>query len=76
MGTLPGVVNGCWSGYCIPTYSCEIAACETLSSEAACSARGDCTPVYLGTDCTCTMSGGCTCTTETYERCESTLMPL
>lgn len=75
-GTLPGIVAGCYSGYCIPTYSCEVAACETLSTEAACSARWDCTPVYLGTDCTCTMTGGCTCQTETYERCESTVMPL
>lgn len=75
-GTLPGVVAGCYSGYCIPTYGCELAACETLSTEAACSGRADCTPVYLGSDCTCTMTGGCTCTTQTYERCESTLMPL
>ncbi|HEY6033803.1 MAG TPA: hypothetical protein VIV58_06075 [Kofleriaceae bacterium] len=70
-GTLPGVVNGCWSGYCIPTASCEQPACETLASEAACSARADCTPVYTGTDCTCTMTGGCTCATETYAKCET-----
>lgn len=70
-GTLPGVINGCWSGYCIPTASCEQPACETLPSEAACTARADCTPVYTGTDCTCTMTGGCTCATETYAKCET-----
>jgi hypothetical protein len=76
MGTLPGVINGCYSGYCIPTYSCEVPACETLSTEVACTARGDCAAVYTGSDCTCTMSGGCTCATETYAKCESLLMPL
>jgi Cys-rich repeat protein len=75
MGTLPGIANGCYTGYCIPTGSCEVPACETLTTEQACSSRTDCIPVYAGTDCTCTPSG-CTCTTETYERCESALMPL
>jgi len=70
-GTLPGILNGCWSGYCIPTASCELAACETLTTEAACQGRSDCTPVYTGTDCTCTMTGGCTCATETYAKCET-----
>lgn len=74
-GTLPGVTNGCWSGYCIPTYGCELPACEALGSENACTARTDCTPVYTGTDCTCTLAG-CTCATETYARCESLVMPL
>jgi Cys-rich repeat protein len=75
MGTLPGIVNGCWSGYCIPTGSCEVPACETLTTESACTSRSDCMPVYAGSDCTCTPSG-CTCTTLSYERCESVLMPL
>jgi len=74
-GTLPGITNGCWSGYCIPTYGCEMPACESLGSENACDARSDCTPVYTGTDCTCTLNG-CTCATETYARCESLVMPL
>jgi hypothetical protein len=74
-GTLPGITNGCWSGYCIPTTGCEMPACEALATEDACDARSDCTPVYTGTDCTCTISG-CTCATETYARCESLMMPL
>jgi hypothetical protein len=75
-GTLPGVTNGCYSGFCIPTYSCELAACETFGTQSACEARSDCTPIYTGNDCTCTMTGGCICATETYARCESTMMPL
>ncbi|MEO6775511.1 MAG: hypothetical protein ABI467_21295, partial [Kofleriaceae bacterium] len=75
-GTLPGIANGCWSGYCIPTAGCELAACETLGTEAACDARGDCLPIYTGNDCTCTMTNGCTCATETYAKCESVMMPL
>jgi hypothetical protein len=75
MGTLPGVTNGCYSGYCIPTTSCEVAACETLTTDAACTARTDCAPIYAGTNCTCTATG-CTCATLTFARCESALMPL
>lgn len=69
-GTTPGVENGCYTGYCIPTSQCPLVACETLSSENACDARGDCTPVYTGTDCTC-YPNGCTCGTLEYDRCES-----
>jgi hypothetical protein len=75
-GTLPGITNGCWSGYCIPTGSCGLAACDLLGTEAACEARSDCLAIYTGTDCTCTMTGGCTCATETYSKCESAMMPL
>ncbi|NVB77265.1 MAG: hypothetical protein HOV81_02620 [Kofleriaceae bacterium] len=74
-GTVPGVKNGCWSGYCIPQHECPLAACETLTTEPACAARGDCTPVYEGTDCTC-YPDGCTCTILTYDRCESVVMAL
>jgi hypothetical protein len=73
-GTLPGVANGCYTGYCIPTASCEMPACETLTTEAQCTARGDCNAVYAGMNCTC--DPDCTCQTLTYERCESALMPL
>jgi len=69
-GTTPGVQNGCYTGYCIPTSQCPMAACETLSSENACASRGDCTPVYTGTDCTCYPSG-CSCAELTYDHCES-----
>lgn len=76
MGTLPGIRNGCYTGYCVPTYGCEIAACETLSTEAACGARSDCSAVYQGNNCTCDTLDHCTCESETYSKCESLLMPL
>jgi hypothetical protein len=44
-------------------------ACAALPTEAACKGRADCEPVYSGTDCTC-YPDGCTCATETYERCQ------
>jgi hypothetical protein len=69
-GTTPGRSDTCWTGYCIPNGQCEAAACETLSTETACSARADCTAVYTGTNCTCTLNG-CTCETLSYARCES-----
>ncbi len=47
----------------------EGAACETLGDEAACLARGDCSPRYEGTDCTCDPGGNCTCETWTYQDC-------
>jgi hypothetical protein len=45
-------------------------ACEALASEDTCKARSDCTPVYDGQNCTCTLSG-CSCEVLTYERCQS-----
>ena len=75
MGTLPGVINGCWTGFCIPTGQCEVPACETLTDETTCESRMDCIPVYNGTDCTCTPVG-LHLRDETWERCESALMPL
>ncbi len=73
--TVAGVKNGCWSGYCIPSDTCPVVACETLTSEASCSARSDCSPVYLGDDCTC-YPGYCECNLLTYERCDPTVLPL
>jgi len=67
--TDPGVINGCWSGYCIPQSACPLPACDSLATEAACTARTDCTAVYAGVDCTCT-SAGCTCASETFARCQ------
>lgn len=46
------------------------ASCESLTDEPSCQNRSDCTPVYAGTDCTCTING-CTCQNLTYERCET-----
>ena len=45
-------------------------ACEALADETSCKSRSDCTPVYLGDDCTCYPTG-CTCEVLTYDRCET-----
>jgi hypothetical protein len=68
-GTTPGVANGCYTNYCIPTSACAPAACATLTTEAACTARSDCDPIYVGSNCTCDKNG-CTCQTETYQHCQ------
>jgi hypothetical protein len=74
-GTLPGIVDGCYSGYCIPTSQCEDQACDTITTEAACTSRSDCAPLYTGSNCTCD-ANGCTCTTQTFSSCESAAMGL
>lgn len=58
------------AGQCYGTCQVET-ACGALPSEAACTARGDCTPVYDGMDCTCTPAAGCTCAVETYDHCQT-----
>jgi hypothetical protein len=45
-------------------------ACEAVTTEQACKLRSDCTPVYDGQNCTCTLSG-CSCQVLTYERCQT-----
>lgn len=70
VNTVPGVKDGCWSGYCIPESDCPVAACEDLTTEAACKARaGECAPSYTGTNCTCDGMGVCTCENETFDHC-------
>ena len=66
-GTLPGIANGCWTGYCIPLSACESPACGALG-EATCQSALACEPVYEGSDCTCDASG-CECNTLTYAYC-------
>jgi hypothetical protein len=70
-GTLPGLeVGGCWTGYCIPVNMCEVApACLTMSTEAQCISREDCTALYEGVDCTCN-GDVCDCTSWNYASCE------
>ena len=46
------------------------AACSTLATEAACSARAYCVPTYRGDDCTCTPDG-CECNVMTYQQCDA-----
>ena len=45
-------------------------SCASLTDEASCLARPDCTAVYTGTDCTCDEAGDCTCENEAYDKCE------
>jgi hypothetical protein len=44
-------------------------ACATLTTEADCTARTDCDPIYTGSDCTCDRNG-CTCKTEVFASCQ------
>lgn len=47
-GTLPGIIDGCWSGYCIPQNACEPApSCQSVANEATCINRQDCLPLYV-----------------------------
>jgi hypothetical protein len=69
-GTTAGIDNDCYTGYCIPNADCAPEDCASITTEAACTARSDCEAVYTGTNCTCDESG-CTCTTLTFDRCES-----
>jgi hypothetical protein len=45
-------------------------ACDTLTTETDCVARGDCDAVYTGYDCTCDASG-CVCKTEVFASCQT-----
>jgi len=68
--TIAGRRNGCWTGYCIPLAQCDaLPGCGGLA-EMQCIARTDCHPLYVGQNCTCTMTG-CTCQTWTYDSCET-----
>jgi len=68
--TTPGIKDGCYTGYCIPLEQCEQpAACNTISNEASCIARNDCSPIYRGENCTCEETV-CTCETWIFETCQ------
>jgi hypothetical protein len=45
-------------------------ACDTLTTEMDCTARGDCDAVYNGYDCVCDASG-CVCKTEVFAFCQA-----
>lgn len=67
--TVPGIRDGCWTGYCIPVDQCEdLPACSSLS-EPMCVGRSDCAPIYEGVDCTCDELG-CTCADWMFSSCE------
>ena len=68
--TIAGRRNGCWTGYCIPLAQCDaLPGCSGLT-EMQCIARTDCHPLYVGQNCTCTMTG-CTCQSWTFDSCET-----
>lgn len=69
-GTTPGIANGCWTGDCIPLSSCPDFACEDIDGESMCIARADCSPYYLGDDCSCD-GDGCTCGEWNFDSCDS-----
>ena len=59
-GTLPGVAESCWTGYCIPVDACEPPpACEAMPSEEACQSREDCVPLYHEVSPICGPSDPC-----------------
>ena len=69
--TLPGIKDGCWTGYCIPLAQCEDLpiACAEIGNESQCIDRADCTPLYEGGDCTCDELGNCECTDLHFVAC-------
>lgn len=62
-----GANGGLW---CNPTCT-PVTSCEALVTQQACDARGDCTSVFNGTNCTCYDNGYCECETLTWDRCET-----
>jgi hypothetical protein len=68
-GTTRGILGACYSQYCIPNDECQLPACSTLTTQAACQMRTDCDAIFDGAGCTCDNSG-CTCTTETFDHCQ------
>jgi len=73
-GTLPGVIDGCYSGLCIPEALCPDPkpwACADATGEAECLDHG-CEPVFVGIDCTDPAGGTCSgdqpdCTCDRFE---------
>ncbi|MBL4633538.1 MAG: hypothetical protein JKY56_06690 [Kofleriaceae bacterium] len=74
-GTTPGIMDGCWSGFCIPLDQCEsLPSCEDKGEE-LCVASSYCDPIYQGVNCEC-QGDQCECERWDYQHCEgSTLTP-
>lgn len=69
--TIPGRLDGCWTGYCIPTADCtELPSCDALA-EGECIERADCSPYYEGINCTCD-GDNCNCEQWIYDGCQET----
>jgi hypothetical protein len=67
-GTVAGMGEGCWTGYCIPLDECESLSACSEQPEEQCVGRADCEPVYEGLDCTCD-GEDCTCAEWVFESC-------
>ena len=73
--TLPGVLDGCYSGFCIPEALCpdeKPFECRDAASETECMDAVSCEPVFVGIDCTDPEGGTCTgdepdCTCDHFE---------
>jgi hypothetical protein len=81
-GTVPGIADGCYTGFCIPLAACDVPpppSCEELTSETDCQARaGECQTLYTGINCSCgpgcsceAQDAGCTCESFEYVACRS-----
>lgn len=65
--SVPGVSDGCYTGACIPLGECEeppVPACEEIETEDECFDRADCTPTYVGVNCTCADGEPCRCSAD------------
>jgi len=68
--TMPGISDGCWTGYCIPVADCEVQmVCGDITEEFSCIARSDCSPTYQGIDCVCDANDVCTCASHVFDGC-------
>lgn len=74
--TVPGIMNGCYSGYCIPVAACpELPVVCSQLDEAACLGEASCAAVYDGQGCTC-QDGICTCQSQSFAFCQDRALPV
>lgn len=67
-GMTPGIANGCWTGVCIDLSLCPAATCGDIVGESMCIARDDCSPFYVGDNCSCDPNG-CSCAEWVFDSC-------
>lgn len=72
-GTTPGIIDGCWSGFCIPLDQCEALPTCDGQAEESCVASGNCDPIYQGVNCVCE-GDVCECERWDYESCEDNML--
>ena len=70
-GTVPGIADGCYTSYCIPSDQCAPPRCASLADEGACDARSDCAPVYEYPPCACEVPGMCNDCMPIYVGCQN-----